>query len=657
MVMKKRLVSLLLCLTFLFSFFVFSTPVKVEATSIVESTSRAVDVDSVQLLDGEGYFIQDGDKNLYSFCYTKYLDNEVDFKENEAVYIKKINISDLPYSWFNGDTGLDPIRLGTVGISNGKWSLLKSYLVDVNNNILPNSFGYLENTNYSDIKKYIYYLSYRNEDGIDRPLYEKHYEALIEIESIPSYILTNDGKNEIMGICDGIACYTEIVKYNAIKQIDYFEEVHYGTTDLDSDFGDRYLFPVIYFNIHDIDYDYLLSVEFSYKVLEHKKKTFGGYSEEVAKKYDFNDILYFDEVLEYQENFKTWLHYFAMAGSSSDSTLPYMTYISNSEWFFKGSSKYSALQSGEWNKEVIMSNGLKTNKKFENRMVGHLTNLIADKAWYGEYRQKYTIEKESVKFLSVSYVYDGLIYTDDERIPINSTDFTPDDIFNDNIFDSLFKDLLDSLTKLPANIINTGVDLGKNALISFWNNLSTFAKFVITTVIVLLFLYFTFPIWYSIITKIIFRNDETSKQQSFRMFNNRALNKHNKRERKYENKMYLRQKNDSDSEYYRRRNDLMEDRDYISNRVDKKYSHETNLAEIKSRGYSVQHHHNDYTVTHKLANNKNRTKYDIPGDRKIKKTARWYKNYKDQEFAKLKKKNKNNSNESIEDLDNFFNKK
>ena len=47
---------------------------------------------------------------------------------------------------------------------------------------------------------------------------------------------------------------------------------------------------------------------------------------------------------------------------------------------------------------------LKTNKKFENRMVGHLTNLVADKAWYGEYRQKHTIEKESVKFYSRLYV-------------------------------------------------------------------------------------------------------------------------------------------------------------------------------------------------------------------------------------------------------------
>ena len=99
MVMKKRLVSLILCLTFLFSFFVFSTPVKVEAATIVESTSNAVDVDSVQLLDGEGYFIENEDKNLYSFCYTKYLGNEIDFKENETVYVKKIKISSLPRSW------------------------------------------------------------------------------------------------------------------------------------------------------------------------------------------------------------------------------------------------------------------------------------------------------------------------------------------------------------------------------------------------------------------------------------------------------------------------------------------------------------------------------------------------------------------------------
>ena len=201
------------------------------------------------------------------------------------------------------------------------------------------------------------------------------------------------------------------------------------------------------------------------------------------------------------------------------------------------------------------------------------------------------MDQSSIKFLSVSYVYDGLLYTNDERVPINSNDESPDDVLTDSIYDEIINDISDFLTKLPSDIVNTGVDLGKNALINFWNNLSGTSKTVIIIVIVILVLVFTFPLWYTLITKIIFRNDETSKQQSFRMFNNRALNKHAKKERKYENKMYLRQKKDSAIEYIRNRNDLIEDRNFLANRADIKYAHEQNKLESYERMNNARYDH------------------------------------------------------------------
>lgn len=643
--MKKKLLQIIiLVLSFISTISI--KPIISKAEDVPVTTNKsAIDSSSQQLLDGTGYFKKTNYSSQYTFYYTNYNGTDVDYTTNESLYVRTINKSVIPISWYNESTGLDLENYESISIIQGKWALPKEYVTDFNGNIIPNSTGYLQESVYSDCRRYVYYVTYKNEDGVQRPVFDKHYECDIEVEKIPDYLLSADGKNEKMGILYGGIYDTSLLTYKAVRDITYYTEVKILTTEyftmVDAGVTGKYeyrddWYPIIYFNIDDIDYDLLLSVEFKYTYAEYKRGFFGlgDYKEVENSRRTVYDEVYFDESLEYvAERDIPYVVTSNICALLWNKQFSIERIFNEKEYFEQNKSEYKLLESGSWTFDI----------EYQNRIVGH--------TFEDDENEYFRIVKNTTQLLSVTYMYDGVLYKSDDNVIIEGDDHTPDLPTTEDLISEAVNDIMAALGNFTGQIVTVASEGMWTSVLNFFKALSPITWTIIITVIIMILIIVTKPIWQVLLTDKVLKKPQLV-EQSFKMQNRQAYYKSQRRQRRQDRRDRRAARKDrryQEQQYQKRRKDILSDREYLSNRVDKKYTHEEYLANKKAEGYTVQHQHNNYTVTHKLAGRKNE-------EREVKKTASWYPDYLKKEKEKLKY-NKNTgevSDESLEDLERFF---
>ena len=660
--MKKKLICLLTIFSLFLTFFAF-TPISLKAAeeNPVISSNQAVDTSSSQLVDGTGYFKKTDTSTKYEFYYTNYLGTDVDYKTNTSLYVRTINRSVTPDDWYNSSYGLDLDNFESVSIINGKWALPHEYAKDVKGVIIPESTGYLEESIYSDCRRYVYYLVYVNEDGVQRPKFDKHYECNVEIDDIPEYLL-NNGKNEKMGIQEGKIYNTSLVTFEAVRKVEYYVDTEMFITEywdfvntdkIAGELKEKYEWrPIVYFNLIDVDYDYLLSVKYSYEYAEYKQSFIGFFKGEYDKLVEGSEKTVEDEVFndEYINYNSTSDGPLFVSDNLSDLLLG--SFVKDYKDSLKRKENYlytiqtKFLSHGSWSfKNISYRNEdgklVTGNTTYRNKIVGH--------PYSDNHKKMFRLlsNDNSVLFSEIVYCYDGIIYASDDNVPIIGENQTPDPPSSADLWSTLIEDIMEQLGKGGGIIIDSVGKGFSTALVSFWNNLSPTTKNIIIVVIVIIILSITSFFWLPMLQGLFIKDDRVL-DQSFRMYNNQSYNRNeNRRNRRYRRQL----KNDrryNQSIFKRNKKEKLNDREFISGRVDKKYQHEEYLANKKAEGYSVKHEHNNYTVTHKLADKKE--------GKEVKKKPDWYDEYYEKEKQKFKKKDTSSSSESLEDLENFFKK-
>ena len=665
--MKKKIICLLtlFCL-FLALFSISPIVLQAEEETPVISSNSALDTSSNQLFDGKGYFKKIENSTQYYFYYTEYLGTAVDFAADENLYLKKINRSSTPKDWYNSEYGLDLDNFESVSIINGKWSLPHEYVRDEKGVIIPESTGYLEESIYSDCRRYVYYLVYVNEDGVQRPKYNMHYECNVEVSKIPSYLL-NDGKNEKMGIQEGKIYNTSLISYQAVKKIEYYTSTSIFVTEywdfvntdkVAGELKQKYeWYPIIYFNLIDVDYDYVLSVKYSYTYAEFTKGFLGigkGKEKEGTRKTVIDEV-FNDRQMDFIFSTDTPLF---VTDTFSDLLLnpkikDYKAILKNKELY--GTQYISYITKGVYTFDdavFLDSDGKSVSgtKTYYNRIVGH--------SFSNEYDKSFQILKEnnSVSFLHFSYVYDGVIYASDDNVPIIGENQTPDNVTTQEILDKFFNDIIESISKIPAKIVDTATDTFWESLGLFFSNLSTKSIITLSLVAVILLLLFTSSYWIEGLRALIFRKNQRAYDASLKRSNRKAYqNQHRlerkelKQDRRYDQGIFVR---DRIAKYH--------DDKHYSDRVDIKYQHEEYLQSLKNQSFEKQRQHEVYLAEHeskekarwrRFWNQKNNKK-------NVKKEPSWFKNYMDEEKKKMKKTSSSSSDgDSLESLNEFFNKK
>ena len=625
--MKKKLICLLTIFSLFLTFFAFA-PITLKAAEETPemTTNRAVDTSSNQLVDGTGYFKKIENSTQYMFYYTNYLGDEVDYKIDENLYVKKINRSATPDEWYNSSYGLDLDNFESVSIIKGKWALPYEYAKDEKGVIIPESTGYLEESIYSDCRRYVYYLVYVNEDGVQRPKFDKHYECNVEIDDIPSYLL-NDGKNEKMGIQEGKIYNTTLLTYQAIRVVDSYCETKIFSTESYAEDKIRLNFdwyPVIYFNINDIDFDYLLSVKFSYTYAQFTKGIFGiGVDyEKRDTRISITDEVFFDENLKYINESSSAFFI------TQDDSISLLNYVNIKNVFYNLEinyyDEYKLLEKGNWEFEVYDENYNKNiDKIFVNRIIGHPFN--------NNEKNNYKIVSEKTSFIKIVYTYNGVLYASDDNIIINVNDYTPDLPTTQDILDDFLKDLMDSLGKMPATLVDAASDSLITVLISFWTNLSPTSKTLIISILVVVILSFTSPFWLPHFREWWYKNKPRAYDESLKISNRKVYNKQHKKERKE-----LKEDRRYDKGIFKRNRKIeIDNRKYYSDRVDKKYQHEEYIQNLRNASFDEQRKHDEYMLQQQNEEkvkerrfwNKQQKAKDLAIDKKYKENSLWRRFY------------------------------
>lgn len=661
--MKKKIMFVLTFFTLLLSFFTFSPIISNAAEeNPCISEKKAVDMSSNQLVDGKGYF-EKIDNSTYYFYYTYYLNEKVNYKNDESKYVKKISRVVTPSEWYNALYGLDLDNFEYVLIINGKWALPYEYAKDDKGVIIPESTGYLEESIYSDCRRYVYYLVKVNEDGVQRPDFNRHYECDIQIKNIPSYLL-NDGVNEKLGIHLGKIYNTSLLTYKAVRNISYYVEskvfvpehndINEGIVNiLKQKYGWR---PIIYFNIHNIDYDQLLSVKYTYKYAEYKQSIIGFFSGEYDKLVEdsitiVEDEVFFDESFDYiassetplfvNDNFSNLL----LFGNVKD----FKAILKNKEFY--GTQQMKNLEQGNWNFDNIEYRNddgilIKKDAIFKNRIVGH--------SFSSEHKKMFRLLKEnnSVRFCKITYTYDGVLYASDDNVPIQGENLTPDsptteEILND-IADSFFESVKDFAGSYPSVITNSGIKVIWDSIIDFFKNLSPLSIFTLIFVVIVILLIFTRSFWIPLLRSFVIKNPaayDESRKISTRNFYTKKHKKERKElisDRKHENAVAIRNKVFE-----------IDTRNNLSNRTDKKYEHEENIQILKNTSFEKQHEHEKYMQEQEFKENAKKRRFWNKKNTKPKKNL----------FSKENINKGNNSNidpdlqETLKELDKYLPKK
>ncbi len=567
--MKKKILQLII-LVFSFSLLLAVKPMVAKAEDVPVTTNKsAIDVNSQQLLDGTGYFKKTNDSAEYTFYYTNYNGTDVDYTTNESLYVRTINKSVIPTNWYNESTGLDLESFESISIIQGKWALPKEYVTDFKGNIIPNSTGYLQESVYSDCRRYVYYITYKNDDGVQRPVYTKHYECDVELEKIPDYLLSSDKKNEKMGVLYGSIYDTQLTKFKAVKVSYMYPELHYNTVFTENMYGEngRWWYPIIYFNLDDVDYDVLLSVKFSYIVTKYKKGLFGvGYTEDEDSRKEYVDEVYFDEVLIYSDHVMSIWDALRIEADTN-----WGNYYNTMQWYYDTYHKeYKLLESGSWNKENVAiesSDGVVhlEDIEFKNRIVGHLTDKKVNINLLNNVKKEWSILKNSVSFISISYMFDGVLYKSDDNVTIGGVDVAPGHVSVEDAWADLLENLMKNIGSMAGTVVNTTGQGLLTFLKEFFSSLSPAVWTIIIIVGIVFLITITRSLWMPLLTKKTLKDDRLV-EQSFKMQNRNAYNRSENKRRRWtnENKKYY------DKRYKKRRKDVLTDRDFITERVDKK---------------------------------------------------------------------------------------